>query len=109
MTMGLSKADGYNQNDLDYNAYGTNGFNANKGNYRRDTNGKGTLGLLKGLSDDYQTVLWNVDQPGFFTDDYEGEGKTIYTDYKLNFNRSGNHYTLDSVQTPSNETIKEPV
>lgn len=106
MTMGLSKADGYNQNDLDYNAYGTNGFNANKCNYRRDTNGKGTLGLLKGLSDDYQTVLWNVDQPGFFTDDYEGEGKTIYTDYKLNFNRSGNHYTLDSVQTPSNETIK---
>lgn len=106
MTMGLSKADGYNQNDLDYNAYGTNGFNANKCYYRRETDGKGTLGLLKGLSDDYQTVLWNVDQPGFFTDDYEGEGKTIYTDYKLNFNRSGNHYTLDSVQTPSNETIK---
>lgn len=105
MTMGLSKADYYNQNGLDYNAYGTNGLNANKCNYGRDTDGKGTLGLLKGLSeeDDYQTVLWNVDQPGFFTDDYEGQGKTIYRDYKLNFTRSGNHYTLDSVQTPKNE------
>lgn len=103
MTMGLSKADYYNQNGLDYNAYGTNGLNANKCNYGRDTDGKGTLGLLKGLSDDYQTVVWNVDQPGFFTDDYQGEGKTIYTDYKLNFNRSGNHYTLASVQTPKNE------
>lgn len=103
MTMGLSKADYYNQNGLDYNAHGTNRLNANKCNYGRDTDGKGTLGLLKGLSDDYQTVLWNVDQPGFFTDDYKGEGKTIYTDYKLNFNRSGNHYTLDSVQTPKNE------
>ena len=105
MTMDLSKADYYNQNGLDYNAYGTNGLNANKCNYGRDTDGKGTLGLLKGLSeeDDYQTVLWNVDQPGFFTDDYEGQGKTIYRDYKLNFTRSGNHYTLDSVQTPKNE------
>lgn len=105
MTMGLSKADYYNQNGLDYNANGTNGLNANKCNYGRDTDGKGTLGLLKGLSeeDDYQTVLWNVDQPGFFTDDYEGQGKTIYRDYKLNFTRSGNHYTLDSVQTPKNE------
>ena len=105
MTMGFSKADYYNQNGLDYNAYGTNGLNANKCNYGRDTDGKGTLGLLKGLSeeDDYQTVLWNVDQPGFFTDDYEGQGKTIYRDYKLNFTRSGNHYTLDSVQTPKNE------
>lgn len=108
MTMGLSKADYYNQNGLDYNAYGTNGLNANKCNYGRDTDGKGTLGLLKGLSeeDDYQTVLWNVDQPGFFTDDYEGQGKTIYRDYKLNFTRSGNHYTLDSVQTPNNEKKK---
>lgn len=104
MTMGLNKADNYNQNGLDYNAYGTNGLNANKCNYGRDTDGKGTLGLLEGLSGDYQTVLWNVDQPGFFTDDYKGEGKTIYTDYKLNFNRSGNHYTLASVQTPNNET-----
>ena len=104
MTMGLSKADNYNQNGLDYNAYGTNRLNANKCNYGRDTDGKGTLGLLKGLSDDYQTVLWNVDQPGFFTDKDQGEGKTIYKDYKLNFNRSGNHYTLDSVQTPNNET-----
>ena len=105
MTMGISQGD-YNRNGLYYNAYGTNGLNANICNYGRDHDGKGTLGLLKGLSGDYKTVLWNVDQPGFFTDDYKGEGKTIYTDYKLNFNRSGNHYTLDSVQTPNNEKKK---
>lgn len=105
MTMGVSNAGNKNtKNGLDYNAYGTNGLNANKCNYGINTDKKGTLGLLKGLSDDYQTVLWNVDQPGFFTDDFQGEGKTIYTDYKLNFNRSGNHYTLASVLTPKNET-----
>ena len=92
-----------------YNAYGTNSdkygylLNANNCNYGANTNNRGTLGLLRGLSADYKTVLWNVDQPGFFTDEYQGEGKTIYTDYKLNFNRSGNHYTLASVQTPENE------
>lgn len=106
MTMGISKADNrYNQNGLDYNAYGTNNWNANRCNFGNETGKKGTLGLVEGLSKDYQTVLWKVDQPGFFTDDYEGEGKTIYTDYKLNFNRSGNHYTLASVQKPNNETI----
>lgn len=101
MTMGTRGKNGLST----YNAYGTNsdkdGHLLNANNYN---NGNPTLELLSGLSTDYKTVLWNVDQPGFFTDEYEGEGKTIYTDYKLNFNRSGNHYTLDSVQTPNNET-----
>ena len=100
MTMGTRGKNGLST----YNAYGTNsdkdGHLLNANNYN---NGNPTLGLLSGLSTDYKTVLWNVDQPGFFTDEYEGEGKTIYTDYKLNFNRSGNHYTLASVQTPENE------
>ena len=102
MTMGTKSANGLSN----YNAYGTNSdtsgkkLNANVCNYGRDTNGKGTLGLLAGLSEDYQTVLWNVDQPGFFTDDYQGEGKTIYTNYKLKLERSGNHYTLKSVVKP---------
>lgn len=103
MTMGTQGKNGLST----YNAYGTNsdkdGHLLNANNYN---NGNPTLELLSGLSTDYKTVLWNVDQPGFFTDDYKGEGKTIYTDYKLNFNRSGNHYTLDSVQTPNNETKK---
>lgn len=103
MTMGTQGKNGLST----YNAYGTNsdkdGHLLNANNYN---NGNPTLELLSGLSTDYKTVLWNVDQPGFFTDDYKGEGKTIYTDYKLNFNRSGNHYTLDSVQTPKNETKK---
>ena len=103
MTMGTQGKNGLST----YNAYGTNsdkdGHLLNANNYN---NGNPTLELLSGLSTDYKTVLWNVDQPGFFTDDYKGEGKTIYTDFKLNFNRSGNHYTLDSVQTPNNETKK---
>lgn len=105
MTMGTQSKNGLST----YNAYGTNSdkdgnpLNANNCNYGKNTYNRGTLGLLRGLSDDYKTVLWNVDQPGFFTDEYQGEGKTIYTDYKLNFNRSGNHYTLASVQTPENE------
>ena len=106
MTMGTKARNGLSS----HNAYGTNTntntqelLNANNCNYGRDTNSKGTLGLLRGLSSDYKTVLWNVNQPGFFTDDFLGEGKTTHTDYKLNFNRSGNHYTLASVKTPKNE------
>lgn len=102
MTMGTKDQNGLST----YNAYGTKPNSNDKLNANDYNNGNSTLGLLSGLSTDYKTVLWNVDQPGFFTDEFEGEGKTIYKNYKLNFNRSGNHYTLDSVLTPSNETKK---
>lgn len=102
MTMGTKGQNGLST----YNAYGTKPNSNDKLNANDYNNGNSTLGLLSGLSTDYKTVLWNVDQPGFFTDEFEGEGKTIYKNYKLNFNRSGNHYTLDSVLTPSNETKK---
>lgn len=102
MTMGTKGQNGLST----YNAYGTKPNSNDKLNANDYNNGNPTLGLLSGLSTDYKTVLWNVDQPGFFTDECEGEGKTIYKNYKLNFNRRGNHYTLDSVLTPSNETKK---
>lgn len=44
-----------------YNALGNNGKNANI--FKDDK--KVTTGLVTGLSDDYKTVLWKVDQPGF--------------------------------------------
>ncbi len=101
MTMGTNS-----QNGLGYtNAKGTNELSANDCHYGRDTNGKGTLGLVAGLSEDYSTVLWNCDQPGFFTEERTGEdyGKTVYKDYDLEFNRTGNSYTLANVITPDGE------
>lgn len=101
MTMGVNS-----ENRLNYtNAKGTNGLTANDCHYGTDTNGKGTLGLVAGLSKDYSTVLWNCDQPGFFTEERTGKdyGKTVYKDYDLEFNRTGNSYTLANVITPNGE------
>lgn len=101
MTMGTNKANG-----LKYtNAKGTNDLSANDCHYGKYTNGKGTLGLVAGLSEDYSTVLWNCDQPGFFTEERTGKdyGKTVYKNYDLEFNRTGNSYTLANVITPTGE------
>lgn len=101
MTMGTRQSAG-----VDWSAYGTNNLNANDCNYKSNTNGEGTLGLVSGLSDDYKTVLWSVDQPGFFTDENLGDstGKQKYTNYKLNFSRNGNDYSLVSVKRPDGTT-----
>ena len=84
-------------------ATGTNDLNANVCNYGKNTNNKGTLGLVTGLSDDYSTVLWSCDQPGFFTETNASSesGKTVYKNYHLEFNRTGNSYTLANVITPT--------
>ena len=86
-------------------ATGTNDLNANVCNYGGNTNNKGTLGLVTGLSDDYSTVLWSCDQPGFFTETNASSesGKTVYKDYDLEFNRTGNSYTLANVITPTGD------
>jgi len=62
-----------------------------------------TTGLVKGLSEDFKDVLWNVDQPGFFTDKNLGKdkGKQKYTNYKLNFEKKGNNYKLKEVLQPN--------
>ena len=83
-----------------WNASGTDGHNANTYNEREITKG-----LITGLSlNDYKEVYWKVDQPGFFTDTNcgENEGKQKYTDYKLNFSKEGNKYTLTGVTRPDN-------
>lgn len=78
-------------------AVGDNKYNANTYN-----NGNVTTGLVTGLSSDYKTVSWKLDQPGFFTDDHldENEGKQKYTDYKLVFSKTGNNYKLTRVKQP---------
>ena len=86
------------QAGLTWNAWGTDDHNANTYNEKRITKG-----LITGLSlDDYKKVYWKVDQPGFFTDEHcgEKEGKQKYTDYKLNFSKEGNKYTLTGVTRP---------
>ena len=82
-----------------YTAIGSNGQDANL-----YIEGQGaTTGLVKGLSEDFKDVLWNVDQPGFFTDKNLGKdkGKQKYTNYKLNFEKKGNNYKLKEVLQPN--------
>ena len=108
MTMGTQEQ----ANLKDHNAYGTNGYYSsdwrynyyNANIYNRDNI---TEGLVTGLSSDYKTVMWKVDQPGFFTDDCLGpkEGKQKYTDYKLNFKKKGSQYTLTGVTRPDNAVV----
>lgn len=95
MIMGTKK-----QASLDYDAYGDNEKNANTYNGQNVT-----TGLVTGLSSDYKTVLWKVDQPGFFTDENLGEGKDKYTNYKLQLQKSGNNYKLTGVKQPGGKTF----
>ena len=53
------------------------------------------------MSRDFTTVNWNVDQPGFFTDENLGEGKDKYTDYDLQLEKKGNTYKLNGVRQPN--------
>ena len=108
MIMGTREATGLSN----YNAYGTNTdkwgnrLNANNCNYKNNvTGGKGTLELVSGLSPDNSTVLWNVDQPGFFTDEHLGEGKEKLIDYKLLLTKTGTNYKLTGVQQPGGTTF----
>ena len=107
MTMGTQEQAGLR----DHNAYGTNGYysswNYNYYNANIYNGDKITEGLVTGLSSDYKTVEWKVDQPGFFTDNHLGpkEGKQKYTDYKLNFKKKGSQYTLTGVTRPDNTVV----
>ena len=80
--------------------------------YNSDIDGKNTVkGLVKGLDTD-GNVEFNCDEPGFFVNSdltaednfYNSNEKSTrylrkyYNDYKLNFNRHGDTYTLKSVK-----------
>lgn len=62
-------------------------------------------GIIKGLSEDYNEVLFNVDNPGVFTNT-PTKGKTIYNDYTLQFTKSGDNYKFDGVKHPSGKFTK---
>lgn len=80
-----------------YDALGKDNKNANE--YRQGEDGI-TKELISGLSPDFTTVNWNVDQPGFFTDEHPHEGKEKYTNYDLKLNKTGNTYKLTGVKRP---------
>ena len=86
------------QAGVDYDALGKDNKNANT--YRGGKDGI-TKELISGLSRDFTTVNWNVDQPGFFTDENLGEGKDKYTDYDLQLEKKGNTYKLNGVRQPN--------
>lgn len=91
------------QTGLTYNALGKDNKNAN--DYREGKDGI-TEGLISGLSPDFTTVNWNVDQPGFFTDEHPGEGKDKYTDYDLQLEKKGNTYKLKGVKQPDGNIFR---
>lgn len=80
-----------------YDALGKDDKNANE--YREGKAGI-TKELIDSLSPDFTTINWNVDQPGFFTDEHLGEGKDKYTDYDLQLEKKGNTYKLNGVRQP---------
>lgn len=85
------------QTESTYDALGKDNKNANE--YRQGEDGI-TKELISGLSPDFTTVNWNVDQPGFFTDEHPHEGKEKYTNYALKLNKTGNTYKLTGVKRP---------
>lgn len=87
--------------------------------YNPDNDGRNTVkGLVKGLDTD-GNVEFNCDEPGFFVnsdltaeDYFDGYNmstrylRKYYNDYKLNFNRNGDTYTLKSVEHGQKTTWK---
>lgn len=92
LSAGTGKNQDWSQNypENQYEAW-TNGLDANV--FQGD---RVTYGIVAGLSDDYSDVLFNFDEPGFFSSQPK-IGKTILQDYKLQFEKSGYTYRLAAV------------
>ena len=99
-------------NGLDVNTciYYNNGIAQTTGTFNGEekTYSNSSPGIIAGLDkNNYKNVLFNVDEPGLFSDDVK-IGKTILNDYKLSFDKkdNGNHsmtYTLRSVTSPDGD------
>ena len=85
-----------------YNTY------VNRKNINIYTSGSGKsakkTGIITGLSADYKDVIFSVDEPGCFSDEPKA-GKSILTGYTLDFDRSGDSYTLKSVNDPNGKHV----
>lgn len=122
----INQTSNYKNNEKNKLSAGTAGNSQNyplycynwKGNlYDHRNEGKNIVkGLVKGLDTD-GNVEFNYDEPGFFVnsdltakDYFDGYNmstrylRKYYNDYKLNFNRNGDTYTLKSVKHGQNTT-----
>lgn len=101
LSVGTGAGEGWAQNYREnlYYAYVSNGMDANKFNYHNVT-----PNIVKGLSDDYTNVIFNLDEPGLFSSESK-TGKSILNGYHLNFSKSGVTYTLDTVSDPNNSVV----
>lgn len=94
----------YKQNFLE-NIYRTKIGGLEINNYTDETGSVAKKGIIKGLSEDYKTVLFNVDEPGVFSLDAK-KGKTVLNGYKLSFTQKGDTYTLNSVYDPKGDKVE---
>lgn len=63
--------------------------------------------LVKGLNpQDWSEVEFNVDEPGVFSNENR-VGKTIISDYKLQFERIGDTYELTKVQNEKGQVVED--
>lgn len=78
-------------------------YNINKNDQTNQPIKQGIIEKLSGTK--FETVVFNPDEPGYFTSS-EVPGKTIYDeDYQLAFERSGNYYKLTAAQTTAGNTV----
>ncbi len=85
-------------------SYSQNGYDINKNN---DNNQPIAPGLIESLSGtDYSQVNFKsgLYEPGFFSLESK-TGKYIYDEYKLNFNKVGNQYTLTSAEDGNGKLV----
>lgn len=96
----------YDQNFIE-NKYYTwlGGKEINKYDAGTGDNAKKT-GIIKGLSDDYKNVIFDVDEPGVFSLDAK-KGKTVLNGYELSFTQKGDTYKLNSVYDPKGGKVAD--
>ena len=96
-----------NETGLDY-TYNINGYNINNNNKSSRPIIPGIITSLSDESTNYSQVNFKegIDEPGFFSSESK-TGKRILDNYYLNFAKTGNKYTLESVSKKdgTNDTI----
>ena len=89
----IGKQDGTNQVYEKHRIYNESLNNQEINEYASST---AKTGIVAGLDDDNE-VLFNVNQPGIFTQG-NSVGKTMYPDFKLRFEQNGYDYKLTQVE-----------
>lgn len=101
--MNLQKGSGYRNGTKTY-SYIQNGYDINKNNDNKQPIAPGLIVSLSGT--DYSQVNFKegLYEPGFFSLESK-TGKYIYDEYKLNFNKAGNKYTLTSAEDGNGKLV----